>query len=167
MQALHGALEAVARARDLRVAKGIVRDYAESLVPARDDRRFVPRERPQGLATQALPTVAAADDPTKLSAEERAEILAGLSDFLLPEVEELESDVLEELHSSRPPPRAAGTVRASTPPRIPPPPPAPSAPPPQAEMRSPGRLEPDEGAGAGIEAESKPRPPLDLAGEHD
>lgn len=151
MQALYGALEAVARARDLSVAKSIVRDYAEGLVPARDDRRLVPRERPQGLVTQALPTVAAVNDPTKLSAQERAEILAGLSDFLLPEVEELEADVLEELHSSRPPPGAAGTLRASTPPRIPPPPPAPSAPPARAES----------------EAESEPRPDLGVAGERD
>ncbi|MEZ4250598.1 MAG: serine/threonine-protein kinase [Polyangiales bacterium] len=116
---LRRALEEVARAHDLPVGGRVVSDYAETLYPAREDRRLALRERPEVLATQELPILEPADDPSRLSAQEREEMLAGLQDFLLPEMEELEAELLVE--SQSPPALASAPV-----PRMPPPPPPPS-----------------------------------------
>jgi len=121
---LRRALEDVARANDIPLGGRGVSDYAETLYPAREDRRLALRERPEVLATQELPVLEAHDDPAALSPDERAEMLAGLSDFLLPEMEELEAELLEETKSSLPPARIGARG-----PHVPPPPPAPPAPP--------------------------------------
>lgn len=150
---LRRALEDVARAHDIPLGGRVVSDYAETLYPAREDRRLALRERPEVLATQELPALEAHDDPASLSADERAEMLAGLSDFLLPEMEELEAELLEDTKSSLPPART--DTRG---PRMPPPPPAPPVTPSQTETRvrrPPGKSETGEKLDDGTESRSE------------
>lgn len=129
---LRRALEEVAREHDIPLGGRVVSDYAETLYPAREDRRLALRERPEVLATQELPVLEAPQDPSTLSADERADVLAGLSDFLLPDMEELEAELLEETKSSHPPARTA--AQTGTRGRVPPPP-APPVTPSQTETR--------------------------------